>query len=62
MACYKLCMAIAVPTHKFAMPVADEGEEVKIKRIKSSFYFICDVTKEDGIYWATPITKVNTNT
>ena len=56
---YKLCIAIAEPTVKFAMPVANEGEEVKIKHIKSSFYFICDVVKEEGIYWAYPITRVN---
>ena len=56
---YKLCIAIAEPPVKFAMPVAKEGEEVKIKHIRSSFYFICDVIKEDGIYWATPITRVN---
>ena len=56
---YQLCIAIAEPTEKFAMPVANEGEEVKIKHIRSSFYFICDVAKEDGIYWATPVTRVN---
>jgi hypothetical protein len=56
---YKLCIAIAEPTVQFAMPVAKEGEEVKIKHIRSSFYFICEVEKENGIYWATPITRVN---
>ncbi len=56
---YKLCIAIAEPTVKFAMPVAKEGEEVKIKHIKSSFYFISDVVKEDGIYWAYPVKRVN---
>ena len=56
---YNLCIAIAEPTEKFAMPVAKEGEEVKIKHIRSSFYFICDVVKEDGIYWAYPTIRVN---
>ncbi|MFK5894856.1 MAG: hypothetical protein QM504_16680 [Pseudomonadota bacterium] len=56
---YKLCIAIAEPTFKFAMPVAKEGEEVKIKHIRSSFYSICDVVKEGGIYWATPIARID---
>jgi len=56
---YKLCIAIAEPTMKFAMPVANEGEEVKIKHIRSSFYFISDVVKEGDTYWATPISRVN---
>ena len=56
---FQLCIAIVEPTMKFAMPVAKEGEEVKIKHIRSSFYFTCDVEKEDGIYWATPIKRVN---
>lgn len=56
---YKLCIAIVEPTVKFAMPVAKEGEEVKIKHIRSSFYFTCDVVKEGEIYWATPIKRIN---
>jgi len=56
---YKLCIAIAEPTMKFAMPVANEGEEVKIKHIRSSFYFISEVVKEGDTYWATPISRVN---
>lgn len=56
---YQLCIAIAEPTIKFSMPIAKDGEEVKIKHIRSSFYFTCDVVKEDGIYWATPITRIN---
>lgn len=56
---YKLCIAIVVPTKNFTIPVAQKGEEVKIKHIKSSFYFICDVIKEDGIYWAIPVNRVN---
>lgn len=56
---YTLCIAIVEPTVKFAMPVAKEGEEVKIKRIRSSFYFICDVVKEGEIYWARPIKRIN---
>ena len=55
---YKLCISIAEPTVKFAMPVAKKGEEVKIKHIRSSFYFICDVVKEGDIYWAIPISRV----
>ena len=51
---YELCIAITEPTQKFAMPLAKEGEEVKIKHIRTSFYFICDLEKENGIYWATP--------
>ena len=56
---YKLCIAIVEPTMKFAMPIAKEGEDVKIKHIRSSFYFICDVQKENGIYWATPLERIN---
>ena len=56
---YQLCIAIVEPTMKFAMPIAKEGEEVKIKHIRSSFYFTCDLEKEDGIYWATPIKRIN---
>jgi hypothetical protein len=56
---YTLCIAITEPTMKFAMPVANDGEEVKIKRIRSSFYFTADLEKENGIYWATPVNRVN---
>lgn len=56
---YTLCIAIAEPTEKFSMPVAKDGEEVKIKHIRSSFYFTCDLKKENGIYWATPVNRIN---
>ena len=36
---YQLCIAIAEPTMKFAMPVAKEGEEVKNKTYKIKLLF-----------------------
>lgn len=56
---YEMCIAIAEPTEKFAKPLAKEGEEVKIKHMRSSFYFLCEVEKENGIYWATPTARVD---
>lgn len=56
---FDLCIAIAEPTEKFAMPLAKKGEEVKIKHIRSSFYFLCELEKINGIYWATPVKRIN---
>jgi hypothetical protein len=56
---YKLCIAIVEPTVKFSIPTAKQGEEVKIKRIRSSFYYLCDLVVENGIYWATPNNRTN---
>jgi hypothetical protein len=49
---HKLCIAITEPTFEFTLPMAKPEEEVKIKHVRSTFYFICDVIKEGNIYYA----------